>query len=93
MYRGAPRGLDVARIKRELAAGVPGVEDIHHVHVWSLDEKRPMITLHARIADLERADECKAALRERLAREFGIAHATIGVEGVAANVEPATCSG
>ena len=48
--RRRPR-LDAREMKAGLMADVPGVEDVHHVHVWSLTEGKRMVTLHARVAE------------------------------------------
>lgn len=80
LLEGTPRALDIGAIKRDLAASVPGVAGVHHVHVWSLSEARPMITLHVRPQAAADAERLKAGIRRRLAERFGIAHATIEVE-------------
>ena len=51
LLEAAPRELDVEAMRNDLAANVEGVEDVHHVHAWSLTQERPMVTLHARIAE------------------------------------------
>src|SRR5204863_429341 len=34
LLEAAPRELDVEAMRDDLAAAIPGVEDIHHVHAW-----------------------------------------------------------
>lgn len=80
LMEGTPAGLDVPALRRELAAAVPGVRDVHHVHAWSLTPERPLLTLHARIAADADHDEVLHRLQDLLAERFGIAHATIQVE-------------
>ena len=62
----------------ELAARLntlEGVEDIHHLHVWSLDGESHRATLHAVVA----SPEAKCRIREEL-KACGISHATIETE-------------
>jgi cobalt-zinc-cadmium efflux system protein len=80
LLEAAPRSLDVEAMRDDLVAAVGGVEDVHHVHVWSLTQDRPMVTLHVRIADPIRAFEIAHAIKARLRARHGIDHATIEVE-------------
>jgi cobalt-zinc-cadmium efflux system protein len=80
LLEGAPQGLDVEAMRNDLVTAVPGVEEIHHVHAWSLTEDRPMVTLHARIADMARAGEIAGLIKARLRQHYGIDHATVEIE-------------
>lgn len=80
LLEGAPRGLDVETVSADLAAHVEGVLDIHHAHAWSLDERQPLMTLHARIADGASGPDIVKALKARLAERHGVRHATIEIE-------------
>jgi cobalt-zinc-cadmium efflux system protein len=88
LLEGAPGNISLDDVTRDLAAHVAGVTDIHHAHLWSLDGKRSMITLHARIrADVARPVVVEK-LKARLNATHGIGHATIEVE-----VEGEDCAG
>jgi cobalt-zinc-cadmium efflux system protein len=80
LMEGAPEGLDVAALRRELPALIPGVLDIHHVHAWSLTPERRLVTLHASIADHADHDDVLHRIQIVLARHFSIDHATIQIE-------------
>ena len=82
LLEAAPPGQDARAIEGDLAA-LPGIASVHHVHVWSISEKRPMITLQARLAPEADAEAARRALRERLDRHYGIGHATIEIEPAA----------
>ena len=56
LMEGAPHGLQAADIQRDLVANVKGIQDVHHIHTWSLTQERPLVTLHARIH--EDANHC-----------------------------------
>jgi cobalt-zinc-cadmium efflux system protein len=80
LIEAAPRGLDVRALAADLEANVAGVEDVHHVHAWSLTEARPMVTLHAKIADETEAYRIVSEVKQRLQARFGVVHATIEIE-------------
>ena len=58
---------------------LPGVAQVHHVHIWSLGEHRRALEAHLVPVDetLEAFDQVKRAAREMLAEEFSIEHATL----------------
>jgi cobalt-zinc-cadmium efflux system protein len=80
LMEGAPEGLDVAQLRRELADSVPGLVDVHHVHLWSLTPERPLVTLHANIAMDADHDEVLHRLEDVLADRYALSHATIQLE-------------
>jgi cobalt-zinc-cadmium efflux system protein len=80
LIEAAPRGLDVRALARDLEANVPGVENVHHVHAWSLTEARPMVTLHARIGDERQTYLIVSAIKQRLKHRYGVVHATVEIE-------------
>ncbi|MDA0785312.1 MAG: cation diffusion facilitator family transporter [Proteobacteria bacterium] len=81
LMQGVPAGLDVTDVAATLQ-DVPGVHDIHHVHIWHIDEHRRSLEAHVVIdpADMERMEEIKAALKGRLSTQFKIGHSTLEFE-------------
>jgi len=80
LMEGTPAHLDLDEMRDDLRANVEGVEDIHHLHAWSLTQERPMVTLHARIEENADSDAVLKRLNERLTGTFSISHATIQIE-------------
>jgi cobalt-zinc-cadmium efflux system protein len=80
LLEGAPSGLDVREVQKDIEATVPDVQSVHHVHAWSLSEDRPMMTLHARICDTVPPEKVAAAIKARLKEAFGVVHATVEIE-------------
>ena len=80
LLEGAPDGLDNREVRHDLTAAIDGVDDVHHVHVWSITDERRMMTLHARLADTAPAEATRAAIKSRLHDQFGIEHATVEIE-------------
>jgi cobalt-zinc-cadmium efflux system protein len=83
LLEGAPRGIDARALGRRLT-DVPGVVEVHDLHVWTITSGFPALAAHVLV---ERGDDCHARrreLEELLLREFGIEHTTLQVDHAAA---------
>jgi len=81
LLQGVPRGLSVSAAE-DAMRGVPGVCDVHHIHVWSQDGEHHVLTGHvvaARAGALTEAAELRSRVKSAL-RELGIGHATLEIE-------------
>ncbi|ROU03122.1 cation diffusion facilitator family transporter [Histidinibacterium lentulum] len=62
--------------------GVDGVGDVHHAHLWQMEEHATALQAHVTL-DAGRwgnADAIKAEIKVRLRERFGIGHATLELE-------------
>lgn len=80
LLEGVPESLDRDNVASDLVQNVPGVREIHHMHVWSLDGTSNMATLHACLAEGVDPYEAVLAIKTRLSAEHDIAHATVEPE-------------
>ena len=80
LLEGVPPGFDVAEVGADVSHHVPGVSGVHHVHVWSLTDAKPMMTLHAVLEEGADRDAALPAIQARLRERFGVAHATVQIE-------------
>lgn len=80
LLEGAPKELDTRDIAPDLVANVPGVDAVHHVHVWSITQSRRMVTLHAVIGDAQDIDAVVQGIKARLKETFNLDHATVEIE-------------
>lgn len=83
LMEAAPEDLDVADVREHLT-GVPGVVDVHDVHVWTITSGVPALTAHV-VVDRATLDACgPASMLDQLqacARKcFEIEHTTFQVE-------------
>lgn len=76
---GAPGEPGMDEVRRVLAQ-VAGVEGVHHVHLWQIDERRRSVEAHLVVSDLARAPRIVGAAKEALAERFDIGHSTLEVE-------------
>ena len=81
LLEGSPDDLDESDIKDRLIAAVPGVVDVHHIHIWGLTQEERMLTLHLKFCD-EPQDATRLVRQAKkiLAEEFDVSHSTIEVE-------------
>lgn len=80
LLEGTPEWLDVEELRASLMAAVPEVEDIHHVHVWSLTSENPLLTLHASVCQGTNYDHTLIAIKACLQKQYGINHSTVQIE-------------
>ncbi len=71
-----PRGVCTEEIREHLCH-IPGVQEVHHIHIWSLDGRQNLATMHV-VAQGD-AHSIKDAIRQELAAH-GIGHVTLEME-------------
>lgn len=84
LLEGTPDGLDIEALRADLAAAVPDIDDVHHIHAWSLSAEHTLITLHATLRDGGDGGRALGAVKTRLIERFGITHSVV-------QLEPAGC--
>jgi cobalt-zinc-cadmium efflux system protein len=80
LLEGTPLGFSVREVEEDLERAIAAVEDIHHVHAWSITDERPMVTLHAKLCADADSDAAVIAIKQRIHERFGIGHVTVEVE-------------
>lgn len=78
---GSPPNLNTSAILDAIRA-VPGVEDVHHLHLWQMQEHEPALDAHIVINEdaWKRADAVKHDIKAALCDDFGISHITLELE-------------
>jgi len=81
LIEGAPHGMTASGVS-EAMGRVPGVWEIHDLHVWTVSPGYTALSAHVVLADqaLSQAHDVMAGLKEALAAEFEIEHTTIQFE-------------
>ncbi|HYW35471.1 MAG TPA: cation diffusion facilitator family transporter [Balneolaceae bacterium] len=81
LMESTPEEIDVNEIIRRMHT-VAGVQDIHHMHVWRLDENNTLLESHVVIhkKDADRIEHIKHDLKHLLHDEFDIYHSTLEFE-------------
>jgi cobalt-zinc-cadmium efflux system protein len=78
-----PRGLDPAALTAALAA-IPGVAEVHDLHVWGASTSETSLTAHLVVPDATAHGRVLAAAGDLARERFHIAHATVQIEDEAA---------
>jgi cobalt-zinc-cadmium efflux system protein len=79
LVQAAPTRLDVAVVRDRLAA-VPGVCDVHDLHVWTLTSGMDVASAHLSLEPAAELGTVLTTARDTLHAEFDIDHATLQVE-------------
>ncbi len=81
LMESTPASVDLAAL-REAVHAHPRILDMHHLHVWQLDEINTALEAHVVIAkqDLVQMETIKADLKRLLHDRFDIAHSTLEFE-------------
>ena len=77
-----PLGLDPEEVAAAIRA-VPGVRDVHHLHLWQITERELSLEAHVVVPDTTSAAELetiKHRIKAVLAERFGIGHSTLEME-------------
>jgi cobalt-zinc-cadmium efflux system protein len=89
LMEGTPRGLELDRIRAAMLE-VPGVEDVHDLHVWALSDGYRLLSAHITVPDQALADTSTllSDIKYLLHQRFHIDHATIEPECLDCRVPP-----
>jgi cobalt-zinc-cadmium efflux system protein len=81
LLEGLPRKMRLSDVATAIL-GVPGVQEVHDIHIWTLDEDLHALSCHVRIPDMhmEESEKILERIRASLEERFGIKHATIQFE-------------
>jgi len=81
LMQGTPRHVEPEHLKERLER-IEGVGNVHHLHLWSLNEREHYAEFHvvAKCSTLEEADALREVIASVLRQEFGIHHSTIQIE-------------
>lgn len=74
-----PDGIDVAQVKEYLMV-VPGVKEIHDLHVWAMSTTETALTVHIVNSEEKIDDNVTSMICSDLHEKFGIGHSTIQIE-------------
>ncbi|GAA2464436.1 cation diffusion facilitator family transporter [Winogradskya humida] len=83
LVQAAPEHLDITVVRDRLAA-VPGVCDVHDLHVWTLTSGMDVASAHLSLETDAELGKVLSSAREALHHDFQIDHATLQVEPVGA---------
>lgn len=75
---GVPTSINSQQVVESIRA-LPGIDDVHHIHIWAISTTENALTAHIVLKQTEDMQEVKHLIRHRL-EDFGIGHATLEFE-------------
>lgn len=79
LMNGAPDNINIQDVIQAMQKE-DGVENVHHVHIWRMDEQRNALEAHIVIKESSQLDPLKEKLKALLDQEFSIGHSTLEFE-------------
>ena len=79
LLEGTPTDVDITKL-REAMKQVPGVSDVHDLHVWSLTSGVNAMSAHVVLTDEKAQNGILTTLNQEVTSKFTIAHTTIQLE-------------
>ena len=76
LLEGVPVHVSYDNVGRALAA-LPGVTEVHDLHVWQMNAERVALSAHLTLADGPAWPRVLASAQRMLAHDFGIDHVTL----------------
>jgi cobalt-zinc-cadmium efflux system protein len=77
--QGVPPGIDAAAVRAKLAA-LPGVLEVHDLHIWAMSTTENALTAHLVMPSGHPGDAFLQRLGDELREQFEIHHCTVQIE-------------
>jgi cobalt-zinc-cadmium efflux system protein len=83
LMMGTPQRISIENIREELEE-IPGIQNLHHVHLWRLSEKNVHFEAHIDVEDenmpVSQTTRLGEEIEEKLKQNHGITHVTLQFE-------------
>ena len=82
LMQSTPKGIDILKLTQEIQL-IEQVEDIHHVHIWSLSDKETHFEAHINLSNDLKISECEQLIKNIesvLHKNYQINHVTLQME-------------
>ncbi|MHA7900196.1 MAG: cation diffusion facilitator family transporter [Henriciella sp.] len=79
LIEGVPTGLSVAAIKQDLETHLDDADKVEHIHAWSLNENKVLVTLDIEAKPGACIESLRRATKARLKQQFHVDHVTVEI--------------
>ena len=79
LLEGTPPHVNLSELERAMAS-VPGIVQVHDLHVWTLTSRKYAMSGHVVVDDVAASDRILRDLHAVLHERFGVEHTTIQIE-------------
>lgn len=73
--QGAPKDIQTQDVLSAIES-ISGVTDVHHLHIWQLDEHHNALEAHVVLEDATTLEKVKSDIKEQLLSSYTIAHSS-----------------
>jgi cobalt-zinc-cadmium efflux system protein len=91
LMEGAPGHVDLSKLRKTML-GVPGVIDVHDIHVWTITSGLDAMSGHVTIDKNAPAETVLTEVTRIMNDDFGLHHTTVQVEQIECKGPSETCS-
>jgi cobalt-zinc-cadmium efflux system protein len=81
LMQGTPESLTIDEVITAMET-TEGVCNVHHVHIWQLDEHQIALEAHVIINNVNQIEQIKMVLKSVLKQQFSITHSTLEFETI-----------
>ncbi|HJQ40324.1 MAG TPA: cation diffusion facilitator family transporter [Thermoanaerobaculia bacterium] len=81
LLEGTPSDVNLTAV-REAVGRLPGVQEMHDLHVWTLTSGMNAMSAHVVVIDTSMSDAVLRAVHETITKNFKIEHVTVQIESV-----------
>ncbi|MBK5203038.1 MAG: cation transporter [Prolixibacteraceae bacterium] len=89
LMQSTPEDIDVKEIRKDVEK-IDGVNDVHHIHIWKLDDKHIHLETHVNLecdVNMTEMMKIKSEIETVLHNKFNITHTTLQMEFIGKNVK------
>jgi cobalt-zinc-cadmium efflux system protein len=85
-----PKGISPNEVRQYLLA-LPGVSNVHDLHIWGLSTTEPALTAHLVVNDTKAGNVLIQKVQRELHDKYGIEHTTLQLEQDSSNLDCKGC--
>ncbi|MDQ7043933.1 MAG: cation diffusion facilitator family transporter [Sulfurimonas sp.] len=86
LMQGTPKEIKIQDVIDRLE-GLDGVQNVHHLHIWQLDEHQNALEAHIVLEDINELEKLKAIIKAELYSLYKVQHSSLEFETNFCNVE------
>lgn len=82
VMEGVPGDVNLERLREAMCAAHPAIDDVYHVHVWTVSSSTRALSAHVVLAEMSEWESVLPVIRQLLEDEFDVDHPTLQPEAL-----------
>ncbi|RZI47660.1 cation transporter [Rickettsiales endosymbiont of Peranema trichophorum] len=79
LVNASPEGLDVKALIKSIEALDDAIINVHHVHIWRIDEYKNALEAHVVVGEFEKMEMVKTKIKQHI-KQYNVEHSTLEFE-------------